>query len=212
MHEFYHHEDDVGQIQVLPVEWWDYCRQEIYALEEHNEKHVAPGGVGWTKMYSFSAAAPELPNLEMTVSRFRELLSPHASEFEKITNPLSEYEAEVGIRAIGFGPSQSAGVFADLVDDMVKAIWCIVWSERDDELEVMAKLLYALSEDQHFLLVDWKETHIVDLRVGWEIENYFFGTWPEESYADLQLSPLARLTDFAYDGIERLCSLWRKRK
>ncbi len=137
MHEIYHHEDDVCQIQVLPVECWDYCGQEIRALDEHDEKHRDPGGAGWTKMYSFREADPDLPNLEMTASRFRELLSPHAEQFEKITNPLSEYEAEMGIRAIGFGPSGSAGVFADLEDDKVKAIWCLSWSESERDLGIL---------------------------------------------------------------------------
>ncbi len=85
----------------------------------------------------------------------------------------------MGIRAIGFGPSRNVGVIAILEEGEVRAIWCMPWSDKDKELGVVARLLHALGEDQHFLLVAWQEKHIVDLREAWEINNYLFGVWPD---------------------------------
>ena len=123
MYEFYHHEDEVGQEQLLPIEWWDYCRGELEAIEEHTKAHLDPSGAGWTEMYTFKEADSALPKLNMSEARFHELLAPFAKRFDCVTNPLSEFDATHGIRSIGYGPtSSSAGLVADLQHDKLCAI------------------------------------------------------------------------------------------
>jgi len=111
MHKFHFYEDDAGQIEVKPIANWNYCERELAALTRHDKDYAAPDGVGWTKMYQFSdddeslKDTLSLSDLKITEARFIELLSPHGKRFKRLVSPLSEYDAEHGIRSIGFGPA-----------------------------------------------------------------------------------------------------------
>lgn len=172
MHEFYFHEDDVGQERVLPIEWWAYCRGEFEALAEHSRTHLAPGGVGWTKMYEVREPDSGLPKLDMTEKRFHELLAPHGRRFDRLDSPLAEIDAELGIRAVGYGPSRRSGIIADLNEDKVGLLWAALHPENPSERDMLANMLTALSADQDLLLVDWAGLRLVDLRVRADVEAY----------------------------------------
>jgi len=178
MHEFHFHEDDVGQIQVMPMANWNYCEREFAALIEHDKNHAAPNGAGWTKMYKFSNDAESLKDtmslrdLKITEARFIELLSPHCKLFERLVSPLSEYDEELGIRSIGFGPAKYAGIIADMDGELVASIWCMLPGRRQEDNVKFADMLTALSRDHHLLLVDWAQLRLVDLRLRRALESY----------------------------------------
>jgi len=172
MHEIYFHEDDVGQLEILPISKWHYCEHELAAVAEHDAAHRAPGGVGWTKMYMPGAAEEPLQGLEMTATRFAELLAPHCKQFDRLESPLSDVDVELGIRRIGFGPSDAGGVVADLQGELVSSIWCLLPGATRDENELLAAMLISLTRDQHLLLMDWLRARAVDLRSKPGVETY----------------------------------------
>jgi hypothetical protein len=181
MHEFRFYEDDVGQIEVKPIANWNYCVRELAALAEHDEEYRAPDGIGWTQMYRFSDDAESLKDtvalrsLGITEARFIELLSPHGKRFDRLISPLSEIDAELGIRSVGFGPSRSTGIVADLDGDIVASIWCRLAGTTDEDEAMLAAMLTALSRDHHLLLVDWAATELIDLRETEVVETYLRG-------------------------------------
>ncbi|MCP4936682.1 MAG: hypothetical protein GY927_21390 [bacterium] len=173
MHEFYFHEDEVGQTQLLPVEWWDYCQGELEAIVKHSKAHLDPNAAGWTKMYEFAQADPNLPRLEMTEARFHELITPHCRRFDRLDNPLAAIDALHGIRAAGYGPPASgAGIIADLEVDKVRLLWGRFYAEDLAVGETLANMLTALCSDQHLLLVDWQDYSLVDCLDRAKLEAY----------------------------------------
>lgn len=174
-HEFHFHEDEVGQTQVLPIEWWSYCEGEFEALKAHDVIHRVPDGAGWSEMYEFRPADPGLPRLDMTEQRFVALLQPQCRQFDVVESNLAEVDARLGIRAIGFGPSGSAGVIAEVDGDRLAMIWGRLFASQDDERAVLVNLLTALSTDQHLMLVDWPGNEMADLRNHAQLDAYLRG-------------------------------------
>ncbi len=181
MHEFQFYEDDVGMIQILPIANWRYCERELVAIAKHSEEHLAPGGAGWTEMYKLSddeeslEDAVSIRSLDITEARFIELLAPCGRKFDRLVSPLSEIDAALGIRSVGFGPSRQRGIVADLEDEYVRSIWCKLPRHKTDENAELADMLSALSQDHHLLLVDWADLRVVDLRSKSAVEDYLNG-------------------------------------
>ena len=177
-HEFHYWEDDPGQVQILPSANKNYCEREFVKIREHAEAHETPDGVGWTKMYELGQDADSLvgtrslKSLALSKSRFVELMAPHSRQFDKLVSPLSEFDEELGIRSVGFGPSASAGVIADLEGDIVCAIWCRAYVSEFEHKAEMANLLAALNTDNEMLLVDWSNLVVVNLRSREEVDAY----------------------------------------
>ena len=61
--ELFVHEDDWGQIEVLPASCAAWCAQEIARLSTFAAEHEAPGGNGWTDMYVRQPAPKALAGL-----------------------------------------------------------------------------------------------------------------------------------------------------
>ena len=170
MHDFYFHEDEPGQIQVLPIEWRGYCEKSFNDLKAHDEAHFDPASTSWDEMYTFPEPDPDLPGIRMSEARFVELLKPHARQFDQLDNPLAEWDK---VRAIGFGPDGgNTGIIADLDDNSVGTLWCRTYSSNQKDQEVLANLFCALTTDQHLLLVGWANHTLVDLRNRADVEEY----------------------------------------
>ena len=176
MHEFHFHEDQPGQIAILPFENWDHCQREFIAIDEHAERHLAPGGVGWTKMYTPLPTPVPLDSLQITEEQFCEWLAPHGRRFDRVVDPIFGGEVP-GIRCVGFGPSSYRGIIAERRDEdaYIPSIWCSLTGFPTDENRELAALLTALSRDHHLMLVDWLEGVAVDLRSPAAIERYLNG-------------------------------------
>ena len=113
-----------------------------------------------------------LRDLKITEARFIELLSPHGKRFERLVSPLSEYDAELGIRSIGFGPAKRTGIIADMDGELVVSIWCMLPGCSLEDNVSFADMLTALSRDHHLLLVDWVDLQLIDLRSRGMVESY----------------------------------------
>ena len=174
-HEFHFHEDEPGQEQVLPIEWWSYCEGEFEGLRAHDDAHYDPDSGSWGALYQFSEADPNLPELSMTEARFIELLEPHCKQFDKVIGSLAEFDELHGIRAVGFGPPDGGGIIADLKDDQLTSIWGRIYALDSEQMKTMINLLTALSTDQHLMLVDWGSHKTADLRDRAQIEAYLRG-------------------------------------
>lgn len=177
-HEFHYWEDDPSQVQILPSANRNYCEREFAKIREHARAHKSPDGVGWTKMYELGKDADSLADtrslksLALSESRFVELMAPHSRQFDKLVSPLSEFDKELGIRSVGFGPCASAGVVADLEEGIVCAIWCRAYVAELEHKTEMANLLVTLNTDNELFLVDWSNLVVVNLRSREEVEVY----------------------------------------
>ena len=174
MHVFRFHEDDPGQIQILPIENWDHCQREFVAIEEHANQHWDPGGAGWSKMYMRGPCPVGLSELMITEEQFCEWLAPHSKRFDRVADPFDlDLDEDFGVRSIGFGPDEHLGVIAERrhEDEYITSIWCKVTA---DNVEI-ADMLSALSRDHHLMLVDWLSGEAVDLRSRTAIKRYLNG-------------------------------------
>jgi len=180
MYAFKHDEDEPGMVQLLPIEWWDYCSAQLVALEKHSQEHLDPGGVGWTEMYRPDRPPAALPRLDLSEDQFVALLRPHARRFDRILSTLGDAEATLGIRAIGFGPSQedgepwgNAGIIADMDGPRVRSIWCRFRTRTAEERDRLIAMLSALDGHRRLLVMDWRRGTVVDLTVREQVDVYF---------------------------------------
>ena len=179
MYVFKHDEDEMGNIQLLPIKWRSYCSTQFEAIERHVEEHVSPGVIGITKMY-WLPPAPTLPRLNMTEAEFVDLLAPHGKRFDKITSNLGDLDTLLGIRCIGFGSGidrkedgwGNKGLIGELDGNRIRTIWCRLWTNEPHERDILADMLMAVSNHQHLLVVNWNRSTLADLRSRDEILTY----------------------------------------
>ena len=180
MYAFRHDEDEPGMVQLLPIEWWDYCSAQLVALAKFSNEHLDPGGAGWTDMYRPDTPPAALPRLDLSEDQFVALLSPHARRFDRILSTLGDVEETLGIRAIGFGPSQedgepwgNGGIIADMDGTQVRAIWCRLRARTPQEKDRLIAMASALDSHRHMLVMDWRREVVVDIRVRDQVDAYF---------------------------------------
>ncbi|MCP4381567.1 MAG: hypothetical protein GY798_09155 [Hyphomicrobiales bacterium] len=65
------HEDDLGTVQVLPMACWNDCVDQLGSIEEFAERHEAPDGLGWTKMYEIQPGPKSLEDLSIKVGKVK---------------------------------------------------------------------------------------------------------------------------------------------
>lgn len=153
--ELFVHEDDWGQIEVLPASCAAWCAQEMRRLEAFAAEHEAPGGSGWTDMYVRNKPPAQIADLAIPFAAAVDALRARLPEFDVVTSgTFSAPQPVTHVRA--FGPTHNAGVVLvpDRTRRSVETISLILDGE-DAECAKVAGALSALPAPEQLLLADW---------------------------------------------------------
>jgi hypothetical protein len=153
--ELFVHEDDWGQIEVLPASCAAWCAQEMARIDAFAAEHRAPDGSGWTDMLVRQPAPERLANLAVPFEAAVAAMSVRLPPFDAVVSgTFSDPQPVPNVRA--FGPAHNVGVV--LVPDRgrssVEMIILILDGEDDACAEAIAALA-ALPAPERLLLADW---------------------------------------------------------
>ena len=161
--ELFVHEDDWGQIEVLPAACAAWCEAEIARIDRFAHDHAAPDGAGWTDMYVRSAAPMALESLRIPFDAAANVIGGRLPAFEIVSSgTFSSPEPVPHVR--GFGPAANAGVV--LVGDKTRAyvaMIALVMNGSRDEHDALLAALAQLPFSATLLIVDWARGHVVPL-------------------------------------------------
>lgn len=143
MREAYFHEDDEGQVQLLPLDNLQHCLSQIGEQQAFADTHQS--GAGWTEMYVREAAPSKLSALGITGEQLRFAVMEVLPPYDAVFTGYSSYRVECK-NVLAFGADNTETLFAGVDEhDIVVELWCS---------DGMPELLRLPLQEQ-LLLVDW---------------------------------------------------------
>jgi hypothetical protein len=170
--ELFVHEDDWGQIEMLPAACAAWCEAEIARIDRFARDHASPDGAGWTDMYVRPAAPLTLESVRIPFGAAANVIGARLPAFDVVSSgTFSSPEPVPHVR--GFGPAANSGIV--LVGDKTRAhvamITIVLNGERKEQREVLDALVH-LPSSAPLLLVDWARGHVVPFGDHTEITRY----------------------------------------
>jgi hypothetical protein len=173
MRRIYFHEDDYCQIEILPVQNYEYCKQEIDKINHFSEEHKVADGIGWTDIYVRDESPITLEELKISIERLTTSLQSVVSKFDFVFTGYSSYR-EVCKSTFAYGDTDEVVVFFDVDEELnfVKNIWMTLNIRNQVQIDSAIQIFKALSGICKLILVDWGWGFLSELDDNLEIENY----------------------------------------
>lgn len=143
MREAYFHEDDEGQVQLLPLDNLQHCLQQMGEQQAFADAHQS--GAGWSEMYVREAAPSKLSALGITAEQLRLAVMEVLPPYDAVFTGYGSYRVQCK-NLLAFGGENTETLFAGLDEHgIVVELWCS---------DGMPELLRLPLQEQ-LLLADW---------------------------------------------------------
>ena len=170
--ELFVHEDDWGQIEVLPAACAAWCETEIARIDRFARDHAAPDGAGWTDLYIRSATPVPLESVRIPFVAGANVIGARLPAFDIVSSgTFSSPEPVPHVR--GFGPAANTGVVlvGDKTRTHVATVTLVLNGTRKEQGEVLDALVH-LPSSAPLLHVDWARAHVVPLGERSAVSRY----------------------------------------
>ena len=143
MREAYFHEDDEGQVQLLPLDNLQHCQAQMGQQRAFADAHQS--GAGWTEMYVREAAPSTLGALGITGEQLRLAVREVLPPYDAVFTGYGSYRVQCK-NLLAFGGDNTETLFAGIDEHgIVVELWCS---------DGMPELL-RLPLPEQLLLADW---------------------------------------------------------
>jgi hypothetical protein len=158
--ELFLHEDDWGQIEVLPAACAAWCEAEIARIDRFARDRASPDGLGWTDLYVRPAAPVTLESVRIPFGAAADVIGARLPAFDIVSSGTFSYPEPVP-HVRSFGPSANTGVVlvGDKTGSHVAMLALILNGARDEQCEVLDALVH-LPSSAPLLLIDWPRGHV----------------------------------------------------
>ena len=168
MSSIYFHEDDRGQIELLPAENAGWCRAEVARIEDF--ARARSSGIEGSDVCE--RREPEVPLTSRRIARadLREAIHPLLPAFDFVTTGYAgDVQAAPSIDAFGF--AKEIVLYADSKDGIVNSMW--LHFEPGGQ-ETLRKSRAALAKCDHWnlLLTDWRWGAVIALADVIDMKSY----------------------------------------
>lgn len=173
MRNIYFHEDDYCQIEILPVQNYNYCKQEIDKINDFSQEHQVADGIGWTDVYIRNESPMTLAELKLPIEKLSASLESVVSKFGSVYTGYSSYR-EACKSTLAYGDTDDVVAFYDFDKEFnfVKNIWMTLDIRNQAQIDSAKQILKALSGISKLILVDWGWGFLSELDDIPEIEHY----------------------------------------
>lgn len=154
--ELFVHEDDWGQIEVLPDACAPWCGAEFERIAAFASAHRDPNGHGWTDIYIRKPPPRSLADLAIPFTEAAHLIRAHLPAFDAVmSGTFSSPEAVPRVRA--YGPALNTGIVLvpDKSDDIVEMI-SLMLDGTDPACASVKRAAALLPTTAPLILVDWR--------------------------------------------------------
>ncbi len=153
--ELFVHEDDWGQIEVLPAACRAWCAAEFARIGDFAAAHAAGGDGGWTDIYMRAEAPVTLASLHLPFAETITALAARLEAFDIVTSGTFSAPGPVA-RVAAFGPEAGVGVVVvpDRTGAMVDAM-TLVLNGSESSCRAVTRAVTMISSAQPLLIVEW---------------------------------------------------------
>ena len=166
------HEDDYGQIELLPASAWAHCQPEMGLAADFAQAHAVPGGYSDSYLRD---AAPDLAALSLPFARLAEVVTPLWPAFDRVETGYGSHQEEAS-HTRAFGVNGGLALFCSVTEqETVEALWLALVIRDEQQLAAVQQVLLAIADLAPLLVADWNELICVPLREEEAIRQYLEG-------------------------------------
>ena len=166
------HEDDHGQLELLPIEAWAYCQQEMGLVADFAQAHAVPGGYSDSYLRD---AAPDLAALSLPFARLAEVVTPIWPAFDRVETGYGSCRKEAQ-HTRAFGVNGNLALFCSVNEqETVEELWLALVIKDEQQLADVKRVLTAIAALAPLLFTDWNELTCVPLSDKEAVEQYLEG-------------------------------------
>ena len=153
--ELFVHEDDWGQIEVLPAACRAWCEAEFARIDAFASAHAAGGDGGWTDLYVRAEAPMTLASLRLPFAETNAALAARLEAFDIVACGTFSAPDPVA-RVAAFGPEAGAGVIVvpDASGDIVDAV-ALKLDGSEPACREVARAVMCIATTAPLMIVDW---------------------------------------------------------
>lgn len=159
----YFHEDDYCQIELLPVQNWTHCAQELGRIGEICEGHNS-GDLGWSEICVRTHAPLSIAALGIDFMGTVSTLSRYLPPFDHVHTGYASHVEHCPL-ARGFGFDRHNVIFVSHNGEgHVDTLWLLLEGLDAEQCSGFMAALHALDALGPLLLVDWAWNALIRLR------------------------------------------------
>lgn len=153
--ELFVHEDDWGQIEVLPAPCRAWCEAEFARIGDFATAHAAGGDSGWTDIYVRAEAPMTLASLRLPFADTITALAARLQAFDIVSSGTFSAPEPVA-RVAAFGPEGGVGVVVvpDASGVIVDAMTLLL-NGSDASCREVARAVLSIASTEPLMIVDW---------------------------------------------------------
>ncbi len=161
--ELFVHEDDWGQIEVLPSACAAWCEDEFSRIAAFSAAHREPHGYGWTDVYRHPQPPRTLADIRMPFDDATRALAQLLPSFDRVVSGTFSSPRPVA-RVRGFGPELNAGIVLspDKAGAFVETVNLIL-NGTEDACASVTRTASALPAPEPIILVNWQSGSVLRL-------------------------------------------------
>lgn len=173
MRSVFFHEDDYGQVEVLPAVAYDYCAEEMRRLDEFADVHRA--GLGFTDCYMRGEPPDSLASLGVTLQALHSTIGTVLPRFDQVFTGLHSHRDPC--RSVyAWGLDDTAVAFASIgKSDVVQSIWLSLHGVSAERIDEWCLALGSLPHSSEMLLADWNSSQLVRFKDKQGLASYLRG-------------------------------------
>ena len=171
MAAIYLHEDEFGQIELLPLSLWQYCVDEMKEIDGFAEAHKTD--FGWSKIYLREEPPKSLSDFSISLSDFRDCVEKTLAPYSKVTTGYSSYQ-ETCDNTFAWGiPDKSLDIFCYLTpENNIVEISLVFGCLNETTLQNALTTFSNLPRSQELILADWKWGHLLRISDEQKLQEY----------------------------------------
>lgn len=153
------HEDDYGQVEILPTAARPECLREMGRIATFAEAHR--DGLGFTDIYLRGEPSVSLASLDIALVRLRSAIPPFLPPFDQVYTDYSSHR-ESCPSVFAWGLDDNAALFAGVREDgVVQALWLSLHGVPAGQFEAWSHALRLLPRSSDLILADWSRGEVV---------------------------------------------------
>ncbi len=171
-HELFVHEDEWGQIELLPSAAAPWCAGQMRQIGIFSEQHTAQDRTGWTDIYVRSEAPSTLSQLDIAFAGACKRLNDELRRFDRVVSGTFSSPQPIA-RVAAFGPAHTTGIVLtpDRSGNKVDA-GSLVLNGPADECAAVLAAAGKMAASTDMIAVDWTRASIVRLTDVMAVRRY----------------------------------------
>ncbi len=165
----YFHEDDYGQIEVLPKENLFHCKSQMGLIEDFSNEHRV--GIGFSKIYVREENPISLTDLNINVKSFEAIVVQSLTKYDEVLTGYSSYREKCeNTCALELG--EYAHLYYSFEAEIITNIWLVLNEFTEDHLQATLQVLQSISQLAELILVDWSWGEVIQLTNQTDLNKY----------------------------------------